>query len=76
MNSCPLPLAQYFGVGLSAGLLIAATPNTAFSDENCQRLEALAIQYAGVRLSSEQKQLKRSLVDWYETNCGRRRGSN
>jgi hypothetical protein len=31
----------------------------ALSAENCERLEALADQYAGVELTSAQKQLKR-----------------
>jgi hypothetical protein len=39
------------------------------SAENCQRLEALANQYAGVELTSDQKQLKRKMVSWYSTHC-------
>jgi len=56
---------------LSAGLLLAFSPNAALRAENCQRLEALANQYAGVELTSAQKQLKRRMVAWYSTNCVR-----
>jgi hypothetical protein len=56
---------------LSAGLLLTFSPNAALSAENCQRLEVLANQYAGVELTSAQKQLKRRMVAWYSTNCVR-----
>jgi hypothetical protein len=38
-------------------------------------LENLARQYAGVELTSPQKQLKRKLVAWYYKNCGERRAA-
>jgi hypothetical protein len=41
----------------------------AFSNQNCRKLESLARQYAGVKLTAEQKQLKRRLVAWYNGNC-------
>ena len=59
------------GAALSAGVLLALSPNPAFSDENCHRLEALAHQYAGVQLTSDQKQIKQQMVAWYSTNCVR-----
>jgi hypothetical protein len=61
MKFFSLPLGQYFSAALSAGLLLAFNPNPAFSDENCHRLEVLAHQYAGVRLTSERKQIKRQI---------------
>jgi hypothetical protein len=69
MKPFPFSLGQYFGAALSAGVLLAFSPNAALSDENCHRLEALAHQYAGVRLTGEQKQIKRQMVAWYSTNC-------
>jgi hypothetical protein len=54
---------------LSAGLILALSSNAAVSAENCQRLEVLAQQYAGVELTGAQKQLKRKLVAWYSTIC-------
>jgi hypothetical protein len=45
-------------VVLCAGLILASSSNAALSAENCQRLEATANQYAGVELTSAQKQLK------------------
>lgn len=56
---------------LSAGLILAFSSNAAFSAENCQQLEALANQYAGVELTSAQKQLKRKMAVWYSTHCVR-----
>jgi hypothetical protein len=49
--------------------MLALNSNAAVSTENCQQLEALAAQYAGVELSSDQKQLKRQMVAWYSTHC-------
>jgi hypothetical protein len=69
MKPLPVALGRYFGAALSAGLLLAFSPNPALSDENCHRLEALAHQYAGVQLTSEQKQIKRQMVAWNSTNC-------
>jgi hypothetical protein len=62
-----LPLAA-----LTAGLILTFGSNTALSVESCQRLEARAVQYSGVELTSAQKQLKRKLVEWYSTHCTRR----
>jgi hypothetical protein len=41
----------------------------AFSAESCGRLEALAVQYADVELTSAQQHLKRKMVAWYLTHC-------
>lgn len=54
---------------LSAGLILAFSSTAGLSAENCQQLEALATQYAGVTLTGEQKQLKRKMVAWYATHC-------
>jgi hypothetical protein len=59
--------------GLATGLLLAIASSAALGNENCQRLEALAQQYAGVQLTSTQKVLKRRLVAWYKQNCGSQR---
>jgi hypothetical protein len=57
---------------VAVGLLIATSGTAALSNEsNCRRLEDLARQYAGVKLTSDQKQLKRKLVAWYKENCRR-----
>jgi hypothetical protein len=60
-------------IGLAIGLSLAMTSSAALGNENCQKLEALAQQYAGVTLTSSQKVLKRRLVTWYKQNCGSRR---
>jgi len=61
-------------VVMTAGLLTAASGSAALSNEgNCRRLEELARQYAGVQLTSDQRQLKRKLVAWYNDNCRRTR---
>ena len=55
---------------MTASLLFVTSGSAALSNEsNCRRLEDLARQYAGVQLTSEQKQLKRKLVAWYKDNC-------
>jgi hypothetical protein len=54
---------------LSAGLILVFSSIAGLSAENCQRLEALAAQYAGVALTGEQKQFKRKMVSWYSTHC-------
>jgi hypothetical protein len=61
-------LVYHFGAALCGGLLVFSS-TAAFSGENCQRVEALAHQYAGVQLTSDQKQIKRQMVAWYSTNC-------
>jgi len=59
---------------MAAGLLIAMHGTAALSNESqCRQLEDLARQYAGVQLTSEQRQLKRKLVAWYNGNCKRMR---
>jgi hypothetical protein len=59
---------------IAAALLTATSGSNALSSEsNCRRLEELARQYAGLQLTSEQKQLKRRLVAWYNDNCKRTR---
>jgi len=57
-----------------AASLIAFSSTSALSNENsCRRLEDLALQYAGVQLTSQQQHLKRKLVAWYNGNCKRTR---
>jgi hypothetical protein len=58
----------------SASPLFAASP--AFADEHCHQLEALSQQYAGVELTSAQKQIKRQMIVWYERNCRSSRAAN
>lgn len=54
--------------------LIAMSGTAALSNEsNCRQLEDLARQYAGVKLTSHQQQMKRRLVAWYNENCKRPR---
>ena len=56
----------------SIGLAIAMSGTSALSHEpTCRQLEELARQYVGVRLTSQQQQLKRRLVAWYNGNCKR-----
>jgi hypothetical protein len=69
MYHFPSALARQLLAALSAGLILALSSNVASSAENCERLEALAVQYAGVELTWEQKRLKRKMVIWYSTNC-------
>jgi hypothetical protein len=71
MGHLPTALARPSLAALSAGLILAFASNAALSAESCQRLEALANQYAGVELTSTQKQLKRKMLVWYATNCTR-----
>jgi hypothetical protein len=54
---------------LCAGLFLTIAPTTGLADERCRQLEALNQQYAGVQLTSTQKQLKSQLVAWYKQNC-------
>ena len=60
---------------LSAGLFLTISSTGTLSNEKCQQLENLARQYAGVELTSLQKQLKRKMVAWYYKNCGERRAA-
>jgi hypothetical protein len=52
---------------------VLIAPCRAAVEDNCHKLEALAQQYAGVELTSDQKQLKRRLTVWYNNNCHERR---
>ena len=52
---------------LVAGLMLL--PTHALANENCQRLEVLAQQYAGVQLTAAQQIMKRRLTAWYYNNC-------
>jgi hypothetical protein len=72
MDHVPSALARQSRAVLSVGLILAFSSNAAFSAENCQRLEALATQYAGIELTSAQNHLKRKMVVWYSTHCTRR----
>jgi hypothetical protein len=59
---------------IAASLLTAMSGRAARSNEsNCRQLEDLARQYAGVQLTSQQQQIKRRLVAWYNENCKRTR---
>jgi hypothetical protein len=69
MNRLPRALARQSGAVLSAGLILAFSAQAAQSAESCERLEALAIQFVGVELTSTQKQLKRKMVVWYSVHC-------
>ena len=69
MNHFSNAIARQPLAALSAGLIPAISSNIASSAENCERLEALAVQYSGVELTREQKQLKRKMVIWYSTHC-------
>ena len=51
MDHFPSVLARQCRAALSAGLILAFSCNAALSAENCQQLEALANQYAGVELT-------------------------
>jgi hypothetical protein len=55
---------------LCAGLFLSLAATSGFADERCGQLVALNKQYAGVKLSDEQKQIKVQLVAWYKANCG------
>ncbi|MPZ37792.1 MAG: hypothetical protein GEU95_06965 [Rhizobiales bacterium] len=69
-----LVLVRSVTSSIVAGLLIAMSGTSALShDNNCRRLEDLARQYAGVQLTSQQRQIKRRLVGWYNDNCKRAR---
>ena len=68
-------VARYAGVLLAVILIFDGTPAFA-ADDNCGRLEALAKEYAGVKLSVDQQALKRRLVAWYESNCRERRAAS
>jgi hypothetical protein len=56
-------------LAISAGIFLIVGAGTSFASDNCQQLESLAQQYAGVELTSYQKQVKTKLVVWYKKNC-------
>jgi len=61
-------------VVMAAGLPVVVSGTAASSNEsNCRQLEDLARQYAGVKLSNQQQQMKRRMVAWYNGNCKRTR---
>jgi hypothetical protein len=60
---------------VSVGIFLAFSASQSFADERCKRLEELNRQYAGVQLTSTQKQLKKKLVSWYMQNCRTRRAN-
>jgi hypothetical protein len=63
-----LAFRALFALGRGACLL--GIPTASFADENCQRLEALAQQYAGgVELTTYERQIKARMVVWYGRNC-------
>jgi len=57
---------------LCATTLLPLISKPSFADERCAQLVALSRQYAGVRLTDEQKAIKVKLVAWYRQNCGHR----
>ena len=58
---------------LGAALLLSLVSTTpSFADERCAQLVALNKEYAGVKLTDEQKAIKVKLVRWYKENCGHR----
>ena len=67
-------LPRFAASALSAGLLLSLAATSGFADERCGQLVALNKQYAGVQLTTEQKQIKVQLVAWYKENCGRGAG--
>jgi hypothetical protein len=54
---------------LCAGLFLSVASTAALADARCQQLETLNQQYAGVQLTSTQKQHKSQMVAWYKQNC-------
>ncbi|MGA8610642.1 MAG: hypothetical protein WB760_02790 [Xanthobacteraceae bacterium] len=62
--------AAMLAISLSA--FVAFIPTRSFADDRCQQLEALHAQYAGVELTSYQKQIKVKLVAWYNVHCPNR----
>jgi hypothetical protein len=68
-------VARYVAIFIAAIVILDGTPALA-SDNNCQRLEELAKEYAGVKLSIDQQALKRRLVVWYESSCRERHAAS
>jgi hypothetical protein len=57
-------LALAFAIAVSM-----AASHGAAANDNCRCLEALSVQYTGVELNADQKNLKQKLVVWYNKNC-------
>lgn len=71
MASTTFATARTFASILCAGLFLSFATTATLADARCAQLIALNKQYAGVRLTSEQKQIKVQLVAWYKANCTR-----
>jgi hypothetical protein len=67
-------LRRSAAAALCAGLFLSLASASASADERCGQLVALNKQYAGVKLTDDQKQIKVQLVAWYKENCGRGAG--
>jgi hypothetical protein len=61
---------RFAAPALCAGLFLSVASTAGFADERCGQLVALNKQYAGVKLTTEQQQIKVQLVAWYKENCG------
>lgn len=76
MKLVPFAFRTRHACALLAGATLLSLASTAvMADARCQQLEALNRQYLGVSLTSEQQQLKRRLVAWYNSNCRGRRAA-
>jgi hypothetical protein len=71
MDTSSRALACLSRMVFAAGLILALSANAAPGAESCEQLVSLSKQYAGVELTSAQKQLKRKMVAWYVINCVR-----
>ena len=69
-NVMTLHAARRLAPILCMGILLSFASTAAVADERCAQLVALNKQYAGVALTSEQKDIKLQLVAWYKANCG------
>jgi hypothetical protein len=63
--------ARQSGMVFAAELILTLSSNAAPGTESCEQLVALSNQYAGVDLTSTQKQYKRKMTAWYVINCVR-----
>jgi hypothetical protein len=70
-----LAVRRHAASALCAGLLLCLASASGFADERCGQLVALNKQYAGVKLTDDQKQIKVQLVAWYKANCGSAAGA-
>ena len=64
-----------FAAPALCGVFLSLASTAGFADERCGQLVALDKQYAGVKLTDEQKQIKIQLVTWYKANCGSAAGA-